>query len=212
VFGVDHPYMGRIALPDGEVTEPTESQLHSPAEVVAYYAKDLEFVIGLIAELNRANPERTFTGKFDMARIAAIGHCRCQRCLQAGFQNKGLQQYRRARFWCERSNCRLRVRITAAWRTGITWKHPHRHNRMQQTKYCRSSDGMWKLSARTRLRETGPSMESLRSSSQLKFFPETAVSWRRRWQKTQTSILLARQSKNSRESPPPNIAPDTAAQ
>ncbi len=32
-------------------------------------------------------------------------------------------------------------------------------------------------------------MESLRSSSQLKFFPETAVSWRRRWQKTQTSIL-----------------------
>ena len=44
-------------------------------------------------------------------------------------------------------------------------------------------------SARTRLRESGPSMESLRSSSQLKFFPETAVSWRRRWQKTQTSIL-----------------------
>jgi hypothetical protein len=32
-------------------------------------------------------------------------------------------------------------------------------------------------------------MESLRSSSQLKFFPETAVSWRRRWQKTQNSLL-----------------------
>jgi hypothetical protein len=66
--------MGRIALPDGEVIEPTESQFHSPAEVVAYYAKDLEFVTGLISELNRANPEKTFTGKFDMARIAAIGH------------------------------------------------------------------------------------------------------------------------------------------
>jgi predicted dienelactone hydrolase len=39
VFGVDHPYMGRIALPDGEVTEPTESQFHSPAEVAAYYAR-----------------------------------------------------------------------------------------------------------------------------------------------------------------------------
>jgi dienelactone hydrolase len=74
VFGVDHPYMGRIALPNGEVTEPTESQFHSPAEVVAYYAKDLEFVIGQIAELNRADPEKTFIGKFDMARIAAIGH------------------------------------------------------------------------------------------------------------------------------------------
>src|ERR1700737_4662735 len=32
-------------------------------------------------------------------------------------------------------------------------------------------------------------MESLPTSSQLKFFPETAVSWRRRWQKTQPSIL-----------------------
>jgi predicted dienelactone hydrolase len=74
VFGVDHPYMGRIALPNGEVTEPTESQFHAPAEIVAYYAKDLEFVIGQIAELNRASPENIFTDNFDMARIAAIGH------------------------------------------------------------------------------------------------------------------------------------------
>jgi predicted dienelactone hydrolase len=110
VLGVDHPYMGRIALPDGEVTEPSESQFHSPAEVAAYYAKDVEFVIGRIAELNRANPEKTFTGKFDMARNcrdrAFVRLRRCQRCLQAGFQNKGLHQYRRARFWCERS-CRV---------------------------------------------------------------------------------------------------------
>ena len=68
------PTWATIALPDGEVTEPTESQFHSPAEVVAYYVKDLEFVISQIAELNRANPDKTFTGKFDMARIAAIGH------------------------------------------------------------------------------------------------------------------------------------------
>lgn len=74
VFGVDHPYMGRVVLPNGEVTKPRESQFHSPAEVVAYYAKDLEFVIGEIAELSRADPEKTFTGKFDMARIGAIGH------------------------------------------------------------------------------------------------------------------------------------------
>jgi alpha-beta hydrolase superfamily lysophospholipase len=74
VVGVDHPYMGRIALPNGEVTEPTESQFHSPAEIVAYYARDLEFVIRQITELNRADPEKIFPGKFDMARIAAIGH------------------------------------------------------------------------------------------------------------------------------------------
>ncbi len=74
VFGVDHPYMGRVALPSGEVTEPSESQFHSPSEIVAYYAQDLEFVIVQIAELNRSDPEKTFTGRFDMARIAAIGH------------------------------------------------------------------------------------------------------------------------------------------
>jgi dienelactone hydrolase len=74
VFGVDHPYMGRVALPDGKVTEASESQFHSPAEIVAYYAKDLEFVIGQIAELNRTDPEKTFTDRFDMTRIAAIGH------------------------------------------------------------------------------------------------------------------------------------------
>ena len=39
--------------------------------------------------------------------------------------------------------------MAAAWRTGITWKHPHRHNRKQQTKHCRSSDSMWKLSCRS---------------------------------------------------------------
>jgi hypothetical protein len=103
--------MGRIALPDGEVTEPSESQFHSPAEVVAYYAKDVEFVIGRIAELNRANPEKTFTGKFDMARNcrdrAFVRLRRCQRCLQAGFQNKGLHQYRRAISLCHRIANRL---------------------------------------------------------------------------------------------------------
>ena len=46
-------------------------------------------------------------------------------------------------------------------------------------------------SARTRVRETGPSMESLRSCSQLKFFPETAVSWRRRWQKNTNFNFMA---------------------
>jgi hypothetical protein len=66
--------MGRIALPNGEVTEPNESQFHSPTEIVAYYARDLEFVIGQIDKLNRADREKTFIDRFDMQRIAAIGH------------------------------------------------------------------------------------------------------------------------------------------
>jgi alpha-beta hydrolase superfamily lysophospholipase len=74
VFGVDHPYMGRIALPNGEVTEPTENQFHNPTEIVAYYARDLEFVIGQVGNLNRADRDKVFTGKFDLTRIAAIGH------------------------------------------------------------------------------------------------------------------------------------------
>lgn len=74
VFGVDHPYMGRIALPNGEVTEATESQFHSPAEIALYYASDLEFVIQQIAELNRADPDKIFVGRFDETRMAAIGH------------------------------------------------------------------------------------------------------------------------------------------
>jgi alpha-beta hydrolase superfamily lysophospholipase len=65
VFGVDHPYMGRIALPIGEVTEPTERQFHCPAEIVAYYARDLEFVIARIGEMNREDPDQLFVGKFD---------------------------------------------------------------------------------------------------------------------------------------------------
>jgi len=74
VLGVDHAYMGRIVLPNGDVTEPTESQFHSPAEIIAYYSRDLEFVIRRVAELNRADAENIFRGKFDLARIAAVGH------------------------------------------------------------------------------------------------------------------------------------------
>lgn len=74
VFGVDHPYMGRIVLPNGQVTEPTESQFKSPAEIVDYYSQDLEFVIAQLVLLNQADADQLFTGKLDVSKIASIGH------------------------------------------------------------------------------------------------------------------------------------------
>lgn len=72
VFGVDHPYMGRIALPNGQVTAAREDQFHSPAEIMDYYGRDLQFVIDQIAVLNTLDP--VLARALDVSRIAAIGH------------------------------------------------------------------------------------------------------------------------------------------
>ena len=74
VFGIDHPYMGRVALPSGLVTEPTEDQFQNRAEIMDYYAKDVRFAIDAISGLNAADPDGTFTGTLKLSRIAAIGH------------------------------------------------------------------------------------------------------------------------------------------
>src|SRR5215467_9909336 len=74
VFGIDHPYMGRVALSDALVTEPTEDQFASPAEIKDWYAKDVQFAIDEISKLNAAGPDKTFTGRLNLSRIAAIGH------------------------------------------------------------------------------------------------------------------------------------------
>ena len=74
VFGIDHPYMGRVALPNGYVTEATEDQFKSPAEIQQYYGKDVQFTIDNIAGLDATDPEGTFTGRLMLSSIAAIGH------------------------------------------------------------------------------------------------------------------------------------------
>jgi predicted dienelactone hydrolase len=74
VFGIDHPYMGHVVLPNGPVTEAREDQFQSPAEIQQYYAKDVQFTIDNIARLNAADPDDTFTAKFSLSHIAAIGH------------------------------------------------------------------------------------------------------------------------------------------
>lgn len=74
VFGIDHPYMGRVALPNGHVTPSTEDQFHSPAEIKDYYARDVQFTIDEISKLAAADPDGDFTGTLLLSRIAAIGH------------------------------------------------------------------------------------------------------------------------------------------
>jgi predicted dienelactone hydrolase len=72
VFGVDHPYMGRIALASGQVTPAREDQFRSPAEIMDYYGRDLQFVMDQIARLDR--DDAILARSLDLSRIAAIGH------------------------------------------------------------------------------------------------------------------------------------------
>lgn len=74
VFGIDHPYMGRIALPNGQVTEATENQFRSPGEIRKYYGQDVKFVIDQISKLNGGEPDGTFSGRLNVSLVAAIGH------------------------------------------------------------------------------------------------------------------------------------------
>src|ERR1700736_6569189 len=89
---------------------------------------------------------------------------------------------------------KIRLKLAQQHTTGSSRQNTADHPTVCGCFLVEASQSPELRSARTRLRETGPSMESLRSSSQLKFFPETAVSWRTRWQKTQTSILWQKPS------------------
>jgi predicted dienelactone hydrolase len=74
VFGIDHPYMGWIALPSGQVTEATEKQFRNPAEIMEYYGQDLRFALEQIAKLNSSDRDNVFVKRLDLSRIAAIAH------------------------------------------------------------------------------------------------------------------------------------------
>jgi pimeloyl-ACP methyl ester carboxylesterase len=74
VFGVDHPYMGWVALPNGKVTAAAEDQFRSPTEIMEYYGRDLQFAIEQIAKLNVSDRDKVLARRLDLSRIAAIGH------------------------------------------------------------------------------------------------------------------------------------------
>jgi alpha-beta hydrolase superfamily lysophospholipase len=72
VVGIDHPYMGRIALKDGTVTEPREDQFKNAAEIYDYYTQDALFVLKTLAKLG---PEDSILrGHLNLQKTASIGH------------------------------------------------------------------------------------------------------------------------------------------
>lgn len=72
VFGVDHPYMGRIALPDGRVTPASETQFASAVEIMDYYGRDVQFVLDQVVALD--GQDDILAHHLDLSRVAAIGH------------------------------------------------------------------------------------------------------------------------------------------
>ena len=74
VIGLNHPYMGKVALSSGEITEPDDSQFPTQESANLFYADDVIFVLDKLSEINTKDPKGRFTGAIDMDRIAAGGH------------------------------------------------------------------------------------------------------------------------------------------
>lgn len=74
VVGINHPYLGKVALSNGEVTEPNDQQFADQQSANKFYAEDVMFVLDKISELNQGDGDRRFAGTVDIGRIAAGGH------------------------------------------------------------------------------------------------------------------------------------------
>lgn len=74
VVGVNHPYMGKVALSNGVITEPTDSHFPNQEHADRFYADDVIFVLDQLSKLNDEDPDGRFTDAFDMVRIVCGGH------------------------------------------------------------------------------------------------------------------------------------------
>ncbi len=72
VVGVDHPYMGEVAMDDGTVILANDDHFASSIDAAEEYAADQLFVIEKLAELDASDP--LFSGRLDMNRVATSGH------------------------------------------------------------------------------------------------------------------------------------------
>lgn len=73
VVGINHPYMGRIALSNGVVTEPTQDQFRPMSdEPNQYYAQDIMFVLNQLVKLNKS--DERLKGAINISKIVAGGH------------------------------------------------------------------------------------------------------------------------------------------
>jgi pimeloyl-ACP methyl ester carboxylesterase len=74
VVGINHPYMGTVALPDGRVTNSTDLQFPTQEYADQFYADDVIFVLDQLAGLNEKDAGGRFTGTIDMSKVVAGGH------------------------------------------------------------------------------------------------------------------------------------------
>jgi dienelactone hydrolase len=88
VLAVDSPHSGRVVYPDGRSVPPASGYriqfevLTGPYEHVdAFFAEaaeagaaDIAFALRRLAEINRNDPSRRFTGRLDLSRLGAFGH------------------------------------------------------------------------------------------------------------------------------------------
>jgi dienelactone hydrolase len=71
VVGIDHPYLGEIALPDGSVTVPDDSAFKTTRDASDWYAADIVFAIDMLVEVKNA---QAWALRMDTSRIATTGH------------------------------------------------------------------------------------------------------------------------------------------
>ena len=74
VVGLNHPFMGKIALSNLEITEPSDSQFPTQDDANRFYSDDVIFAINQLSNLNEQDPIGRFTGTMDLKRISAGGH------------------------------------------------------------------------------------------------------------------------------------------
>jgi hypothetical protein len=72
VVGIDHPYMGAVALPGSGVTEPTEDHFAGTEQIRAFYGADVRFVLDQLTALDQGAGR--LAGRLDLEAVAAIGH------------------------------------------------------------------------------------------------------------------------------------------
>jgi len=72
VVGIDHPYMGAVALPGSGVTEPTEDHFPGIVELRAFYGADVRYVLDQLTALDGGDGR--LAGRLDLEAVAAIGH------------------------------------------------------------------------------------------------------------------------------------------
>ena len=74
VIGINHPYLGKVVLSNGKITEPNDGQFADQQSANRFYARDVMFVLDQLAELDRKSHDNRFAGALDMDRVAAGGH------------------------------------------------------------------------------------------------------------------------------------------